>query len=109
MSVAFGGGGKGTFRSLVAGLALGLVAGCGEPGENPARPDTKAPPNPAPRADLGVTVEPRLRDTDQPGATREVSKVEKDLKKDLGVPVIIKPGTAAPPAGKPAAVGTGTP
>jgi hypothetical protein len=102
MMVAFGR--KMRVVSVTASLAVGLslAPGCGQ--EDSA---TKAPPNPSPRSDLGVTVEPKVpRD-----ASKEISNVEKDLRKDLGSPVIKPDATPAPtpPAGKPGAAGTGTP
>ena len=77
-------GGKLMVRSVLACLAMGLllVPGCGPQEEGPTGSSTKAPPNPAPRADLGRTVEPKLP------RTEDVSNVEKDLRKDLASPVI---------------------
>jgi hypothetical protein len=107
MMVAFGR--KMRVCSLAAGLAVGLslAAGCGQEG-GPADSSTKAPPNPSPRADLGVTVEPKIPSS----GSKEISNVEKDLRKDLGGSPVIKPDATPappPPAGKPDAAGTGTP
>jgi hypothetical protein len=110
MTVPFGG--KVKVRSIFASLAIGLLLapGCGQE-EQPAGSSTKAPPNPVPRADLGRTVEPRLPRTDQGGGSKDISNVEKDLRKDLGSPVIKPdvPTTTAPPVAKPDAAKTGQP
>lgn len=97
-------------RSVAAMLAVALllVPGCGQ-----EESGTQAPPNPAPRADLGRTVEPRVPSTDQGDGTKESSRVEKDLHKDLAPPVI-KPGGQTPtttttPPPNPAGAKTGTP
>ena len=99
-------------RSLAALIlaVLLLAPGCRQE-EEPAGPSTKAPPNPVPRADLGRTVEPRLPRTDQGGGSKDISNVEKDLRKDLGSPVIKPdvPTTTAPPVAKPDAAKTGQP
>lgn len=101
-------GRKAEVRSLVAMLAVALwfVPGCGQD------ESTTAPPNPAPRADLGRTVEPKVRSDDQGGASRDISNTEKDLRKDLAPPVI-KPGgettPPVPPATRTDGAKTGTP
>lgn len=102
MSVAFIG--KIGVRCAALTLALALVApGCGPAGE-PDRPE--APPNPAHRADLGKTVLPKFPRKNEPEEPKGVSKVEKDLKKDLGGPMIKPSGTSnsAPPVPTPDAV-----
>lgn len=78
-------------------VTLMLSSGC-EQGET-TDSSKKAPPNPAPRADLGVTVQPKLPRTE----SEEASNVEKDLHRDLAPP-LVKPGATgptAPPAGRP--------
>ena len=85
-------GGKVKARSIVASLAIGLwfAPGCNQ-AEGPASPGSQPPPNPSPRADLPRTVEPRV-----PASTsKDISNVGKDLRKDLGSPVI-KPDATTP-------------
>jgi hypothetical protein len=94
-------------RSLVAMLAVASFSpGCGQDEA------TNAPPNPSPRADLGQTVEPRVRRDDQGGVTKDISNAEKDLSKDLKPPVVKPGGEAAPtipPTPKTDGAKTGTP
>src|SRR5262249_35016484 len=86
-------GGQMKVRSVIASLAIGLLLtpGCGQQEEGPADPSTKAPPNPAPRADPGRTVGPKVP------RPSDISNVEKDLRKDLTSPVIT-PAAPTPPA-----------
>jgi hypothetical protein len=78
-------------RSLLASLAL--VAGCTAEESAP----TSAPPGPLPNAGPSRPAPPPQANKDGTGGT---SQVEKDLKKDLGSPVI-KPDTVPPPAAEP--------
>jgi hypothetical protein len=99
--------GKLKARSAVAGLAIALAiaSGCKDDEETPS----KNPPNPVPRADLPRPVQPP---SEKPsGVKKEASNVEKDLKKDLGSPVIKPdvPPTTTPAAAKPEAAKPGTP
>ena len=99
-------GGQLRVRSVLASLAIGLLfmPGCWE--EGPVGPAPKAPPNPAPRADLGRTVEPKV-----PG-TEDISNVEKDLHKDLASPVIkpdVPTAPVPPPTPKAGGAKTGQP
>jgi hypothetical protein len=98
-------------RSIVAGLAVGLalVAGCGPEGV-PADSSTKAPPNPAPRSDLGVTVAPRVPKDVPDHDPNTPTAAEKQLHKAQAVPSPKSDATTnLPPAGKPDAAGTGAP
>jgi hypothetical protein len=98
-------GGQWKLRSVLATLAIGLllIPGCWEDG--PVGPEPKAPPNPAPRADLGRNVEPKLP------RPEDLRNAEKDLHKDLASPVIKPdaPDAAPPPAAKPDTAKTGQP
>lgn len=96
---------KVTARSIIAGLAIGLMfaPGCGqgEPTASSPQPDQ----SPVPRADQGLTVEPKFPRPEQGGASKEISDAEKDLRKDLGGSPVIRPDvptttTKVPPAGK---------
>jgi hypothetical protein len=81
-------------RSFLASLAVGLVLapGCGS-GEGPA-----------PRADQGVAVEPKVPRAE----SKEIENVERDLRKDL-TPPVVKPGGAPTPAAPGAAPGANRP
>jgi hypothetical protein len=106
-------GGKGKVRSGIASLAiwlgLALAPGCGQDAGTSPTSEPKPPPNPVPRSDLGVPVVPKLPRSDRGGETKDISNVEKDLRKDLGAPVIKPdtPASTAPPATKPEAAKTG--
>jgi hypothetical protein len=79
--------------SLVA--SLGFVTGCSTEESAP----TSNPPSPLPNAGLSRPSPPQQHQVTKDG-TGGASQVEKDLKKDLGSPVI-KPDTAPPPAAEP--------
>jgi hypothetical protein len=79
-------------KSLLASLVLG--AGCSTEESAP----TSAPPGPLPGAGASRPAPPSPQaNKDETGSP---SQVEKDLKKDLGSPVI-KPDTVPPPAAVP--------
>ena len=102
-------GGERKIRSILASLAAALLIapGCQQDEDS----TSKAPPNPVPRADLPQPVEPKPRGTDGGGGTKDISNVEKDLRKDLGGPPVIKPDlpTTVTPAAKPDAAKAGPP
>jgi len=102
-------GGERKIRSILASLAAAclIAPGCQQNEDS----TSKAPPNPVPRADLPQQVEPKQRGTEGGGGTRDISNVEKDLRKDLGGPPVIKPDvpTTVTPAAKPEAARPGTP
>jgi hypothetical protein len=80
--------------SITASLAVVflLASGCG-PVEESGQP--KPPPNPSPRADQGETVQPKLP------RPEDISRVEKDLHKDLAPPPLIGPNVPATPTTPP--------
>jgi hypothetical protein len=99
-------GGQLKVRSVLASLAIGLLfmPGCWE--EGPVGPAPQPPPNPAPRADQGRTVEPKLP------RTEDFSNAEKDLHKDLASPVIkpdVPTAPVPPPTPKAGGAKTGQP
>jgi len=103
-------GGQKKVRAVIASLALGLLPapGCNEDAET----TTTRPPNPVPRADQGVPVQPTQPGTSQGGAAKDISNVGKDLRKDLGGGPVIRPdapATTAPPAATPGSPTPGTP
>ena len=104
MTVPSGGKVKVKARSVVASLAIGLwlAPGCNQ-AEGPGNSAPQPPPNPSPRADLGHPVEPKLPRPGEGEGAKDISNVEKDLRKDLASPVI-KPDTTTTPA--PPAAGT---
>jgi hypothetical protein len=106
MMVPFGS--KVKVRSVVASLAIALAIapGCKQDEETPSA----NPGNPVPRANLPRPAQPPS-EKDKGGGMPETSKVEKDLRKDLGSPVIKPdvPATTTPPPAKPDAAKTGTP
>jgi hypothetical protein len=71
-------------------IALWLAPGC-------ARDEGPAPtePNPSARSDLPRLEQPKLSDGDKGKQRQDTSNVEKDLRKDLGGPVI-KPDVHPP-------------
>jgi len=79
-------------KSLVVPLVL--VAGCSTEESAP----TSAPPSPLPNAGSSRPAPPPPQANKE--ETGSPSQVEKDLKKDLGSPVI-KPDTAPPPSAEP--------
>jgi hypothetical protein len=102
---------RSVIASLAIGLALALAPGCGQEAGTPANPEPTRPPNPVPRADQGVPVQPTQPRTDGGGGTQDLSNVEKDLRKDLAAPVIKPdtPTTTTPPATRPDAARPGPP
>jgi hypothetical protein len=104
-------GGAVMIRAMVASLAAAvslLAPGCQRAEDSTTQP----PPNPAPRADLGQPVAPRYPRTDDAGPGKDVSNVEKDLRKDLGGSPLIKPeapATVPPPPANPAGAKAGAP
>ena len=80
------------WKSLVTSLVL--VAGCSTEESAP----TSAPPSPLPNAGTSRPAPPPPQAGKE--ETGRTSQVEKDLKKDLGSPVI-KPDTVPPPAAEP--------
>jgi hypothetical protein len=98
MTVPFGS--KVKVRSVVASLAIALAIapGCKQDEETPSA----NPANPVPRADLPRPVQPPS-EKDKGGVPPAASNVEKDLRKDLGSPVIKPdvPATTTPPPAKP--------
>jgi hypothetical protein len=106
-------GGNVRVRSVIASLVIGLALapGCGQDVGTSANSEPKSPPNPVPRADLGEPVQPKQPGTARGGGTPEISNVEKDLRKDLGSPVIRPdaPGSTAPPVARPDAAKAGPP
>ncbi len=100
MTVPFGG--KVKVRSVAASLAIAMAIAPGCREED--RASSASPANPVPRADLGRPVQPPS-EKGKGGGTTGTSNVEKDLRKDLGSPVI-KPDA---PASTPPAAGPGQP
>ncbi len=103
-------GGELKVRSILASLAAALLLapGCQQDEDS----TSKAPPNPVPRADLGRPVEPKRPGAEAGGVAKEISKVEKDLRKDLGGSPVIGPNAPSPPvppAGKLDAAKAGPP
>ncbi len=83
-----------TNLTLAAGLVL--VSGCAPEESAP----TSAPPSPLPNAQESRPPAPPVPPETNPVEPGKTSKVEKDLKKDLGGPVI-KPDTAPTPPAPP--------
>jgi hypothetical protein len=105
MTVPFGS--KVKVRSVAASLAIAMAIapGCRQDEETPST----NPPNPVPRADLPRPVQPPS-EKDKGGGPPATSNVEKDLRKDLGSPVIKPdtPTTTAPAPAKPDTAKTDT-
>jgi hypothetical protein len=106
MTVPFGS--KVKVRSVAASLAIALAIapGCKQDEETPSA----NPANSVPRADLPRPAQPPS-EKDKGGVPPAASNVEKDLRKDLGSPVIKPdvPATTKPPPAKPDAAKTGPP
>jgi hypothetical protein len=106
MTVLFGS--KVKIRSIAASLAIAMAIapGCRQDDDTPSA----NPANPIPRADLPQPVKPPS-EKDKGGGMPATSNVEKDLRKDLGAPVIKPdvPTTTTPPPAKPDAPKPGTP
>lgn len=95
------GGGEVKVRLITASLAAALLLapGCRQD-EEEATP--KRPPNPVPRADLGLPVQPKRPASDEGGESKGISRVEKDLRKDLGGAPVIKSDAPTTPTTPPA-------
>ncbi|MGP0067696.1 MAG: hypothetical protein ACLQGP_29385 [Isosphaeraceae bacterium] len=83
---------KAWLTNLTLSAGLMLVSGCAPEESAP----TSAPPSPFPNAPPSRPPAPPVPPETNPVEPGKTSKVEQDLKKDLGGPVI-KPDTVTPP------------